>query len=115
LGLKMAALVSQHGKLTLIKKLEGISAKALVRLEQILEKGSDKDALDAAKLVLSRTLPEPKINTAEVARQAALGAGAGASAGMVALAGKAHARLTGPDITDATYSTVHTPTKGVKE
>jgi hypothetical protein len=112
----MSTSISPKGKAALAAHLERAAIKAIIRLEEIAEKGSDKDANVAAKMLLDRALPEPKVNTAEVARQAAIGAGAGASAGMMALANKASARLTPPqDITDTTYSTVHTPTKGVKE
>lgn len=104
------------GKVELHRRLENLTAYALARLERIIDKGSDKDALEASKLVMNRTLPEPKVNTAEIARQAALGAGAGASAGLALVTAKASARLLpAPAPVDATFETVSTLSKGGKE
>lgn len=74
-------------------KLDELEGLALKRLGEIIRKGSDKDALAAADMVLKRTAPEPKVNTAaDAARGAAMGAAAGASVGLAALAAKAQAR-----------------------
>lgn len=105
------------------QRIEELEAASLARLARILDKGSDKDALEAAKMVLNRTMPEPKVNTAEVARLAAMGAAAGANGGMGAIAAKAAARLDAPDkaqTIDATFTDaeraplfdVSTPGKG---
>lgn len=43
--------------------LERIGPKALARLEKIIEEGSSKEALTAAKMILDRVAPEPKVDS----------------------------------------------------
>jgi hypothetical protein len=105
------------------ERIEELEGAALTRIGRIIASGSDKDALVAIDIVLRRTMPEPKVSAADIAKAAALGAGAGAT-GLAAIASKAQARLAAP-IHDATFQAVEpdrqplvdvsTLSKGAKE
>jgi hypothetical protein len=83
--------------------LHDATSAALVRLADIIRNGPHREAIDAAKLVLARTMPEPK---ASPTVPAIAGAAAGAIAATLAKAAERQQtrELVGQTVTDATFT-----------
>lgn len=83
-------------------------AEALEALRDTLRRGGFQDRNAAAKEILARTRPVPKVSTSQVATAAAMGAHAGAAHRDITLAKVAErqlARLTvDPNTTDAVFT-----------
>lgn len=85
--------------------------RALARLDKIIANGSDRDALEGIKLLLSRSMPEPKQTAAVVVNTG------GSGAHMAALADKARLRLTADNAkpVQTVGETVFAPLVGVQK
>lgn len=96
----MARTLSRPRQLDRAKTIDDLTDSVLARLRKVIDKGEDKDAIAAARLVLDRSMPALKQSAM------AIGVVSAGATHLESLMATARKRLTvgTPDITDATFA-----------